>query len=90
MPSEVAGEIEIVCEFDDDNAKMPQRDDEDEIEIGPSKTPPKKGKKGKGEPKAKRQKKERATFQPKWSKAKNITFSRQSVNIENEKNRGAT
>lgn len=85
MPLDVAGEIEVVCEFDDDNVHKPNRQDDDDIVLNSQKLVPEA--KGKIEPKLKRErkKKEGPTFQPKWSKGKRITFAKQPVNVQEEK-----
>lgn len=101
VPSEVAGEIEVICEFDDCNVNKPARADDfdedsdadggdvddDDDEGGATSKRTKPGRCGKAAKKAKSApKKKKADVPPaKWSKAKKVSFARQPVNIENEK-----
>lgn len=78
MPTDVAEEIEVVCEFDDDHTNKPDRDNDDDHNIETSST----SKKKQGNPK--RRKKLKPIFTPNWSKAKKVSFSRQPVNNENK------
>lgn len=79
IPGEVAGEIEVACDYDDCNRRMPDCAETDDImadnecddaaAAGPSKP----------------KKKKTESYTAKWSKSKKISFSRAPVNVEREK-----
>lgn len=78
MPGEVAGSIEVVCDFNDCNTNKPDRADDDDVahvadDYGnkPAKRPKKDTKK--------------KAFPAKWSKSKEFSFSRQPVDVERDK-----
>lgn len=66
----------LLFEFDDDNLNIPEGGSDDHAVIED------------GEPKAKKRKKKKqkpSSFTAKWSKPNEVTFSRQPVDIEEEK-----
>lgn len=93
MPKEVAGQIEVVCEFNDDNKHMPARPDDDENDgdseeeqVGkPGSSKRGRGKRPKPLPSKQAQKAKRDAFTAKWSKSAKVSFSREPVDVEKQK-----
>lgn len=78
MPDDVSGHIEVVCNFNDCNTNKPDGvGDEDVVHVENEY----------GYKPAKRSKKcgKNVDFPAKWSNSKNISFSRQPVDVEEEK-----
>lgn len=86
MPGDVVGEIEVFCEFDECNKNMPahpsnatDRKESDEEVVGPQKS-------RETSQKNKLTKKQmKPLFKAKWSKTKQISFSRQPVDVQDDK-----
>lgn len=78
MPRDVAGEIELVCEYVEGNVNMPNRpDDFDECGNDADSD---------DAPLSKRKKKSKPiTYTAKWSKKKKVDFTRQPVDVAEEK-----
>lgn len=77
IPGEVAGEIELMCDFDDCNRRMPDCADTDDI-LADSEGVVAPGS-------SKLAKKTKESYTAKWSKSKRISFFRSPVDVEKEK-----
>lgn len=87
VPKEIAGEVEINCDYADDNENMPNRAPDDDAEsMNVVQESSLIGKPGTSFVAAKKKKTaKKHVYEAKWSKSKKFKFSRQPVNNETEK-----